>query len=113
MGTTTRFQKTLPRPSVVRPLSGARGRWWLYWLVTLPLLTDLLETGDWPGTPRSWLTELVVGFAIAMLVRRLLKTHARLLELAGTDSLTGLLNRRRFFESLQDESVRARRLRSL
>jgi diguanylate cyclase (GGDEF)-like protein len=90
--------------------TGFGSRSWLYALAVLPLLTDLLETGAWPDTARSWLTEIIVGIAITILVHRLLKAHYRLIELAGTDSLTGLLNRRRFFESLNDESVRAQRL---
>lgn len=50
-----------------------------------------------------------VLFLIRILRRRLDALNARLLEIATTDELTGLANRRRFMECLADESARARR----
>ena len=59
-------------------------------------MTDLIETGAFPGSPRAWITEIVVGLVIAALVGRVRKDHAALLALAGSDPLTGLQNRRAF-----------------
>jgi len=83
---------------------------WMYLLVPLPLVTDLIETGRWPSAPREWLTEVVVGALIAALVQRVRREHVALLAMARTDPLTGLGNRRAFEEALDDECVRARRL---
>jgi len=47
---------------------------WLYLLAAVPTLTDLVETGRWPTSPREYLTELVmtlfVLLAVTLLVRQ-------------------------------------------
>lgn len=84
---------------------------WLYLLVPLPTVTDIIETGRLPVTPREWVTEIAVGIVIAALVYRVRQQHAAALGLARRDALTGLGNRRAFDDVLHDECARARRLR--
>jgi diguanylate cyclase (GGDEF)-like protein len=101
----------LPAPAARRHRSRLErvGLRWLYSLVALPLLTDLIETGQWPAAPRQWVTEVVVGLAIAALVHRVRKEHATAQRLARSDGLTGLSNRRAFEEAIGHECARARR----
>jgi diguanylate cyclase (GGDEF)-like protein len=82
---------------------------WLYLLVLLPVLTELLETGALPHSPREWITEVVVGFILLALVQRLRAQYAQLAALARIDPLTGLFNRGVFDETVTDECTRARR----
>lgn len=82
---------------------------WLYLLAALPTLTDMLENGGLPSSPRSWFTEVLVGLVIALLVSYIRRAHLALLALAGTDPLTGLHNRRTFLESAEEDCARARR----
>ncbi len=84
---------------------------WMYVLMVVPVLTDLVETGRLPVTPREWLTELVLGTLIALLVRKVRQEHMAVLALARSDALTGLSNRRSFAEAIEDECVRATRTR--
>jgi diguanylate cyclase (GGDEF)-like protein len=82
---------------------------WLYLLVVIPTLTDLAENGRWPQEPRQWITELVAGVLIAMLVRKVRQEHFAVQALTRLDVLTGLWNRRAFDEDIADECVRKRR----
>lgn len=82
---------------------------WMWLLVTMPLLSDIVETGGLPSSPREWITEATVGLLIALLVRRVLQEHRQVLALARSDALTGLWNRRVFNDMLEDECARARR----
>jgi diguanylate cyclase (GGDEF)-like protein len=82
---------------------------WLYLLVVLPTVSDLLETGAWPATRRSWITEIAIGIVILALVRHLRTVHAQLLALIVTDPLTGLRNRRGFIEAIEAGCARSRR----
>ncbi len=84
---------------------------WMYLLIAVPTLTDMIETGRVPESPREWITEVVAGAVIAMLVRKVLKEHLAVLALARSDALTGLWNRRAFEEAIEDECLRARRSR--
>ncbi len=94
-----------------------RNTWWsrarhhlAYVLPLAPFVTDLIESGQMPQSPRAWTTEIVVGCLIALLVRRI-RHDIRLAELvAHTDALTGLGNRRAFEQALEDEAVRSARL---
>ena len=81
----------------------------MYLLVLVPVLTDLVETGRLPVSPREWITEVVVGLVITLLVRKVRKEHCLVLALSRSDALTGLWNRRAFEESVEDDCVRARR----
>jgi diguanylate cyclase (GGDEF)-like protein len=82
---------------------------WLYLLAAVPALTDLIETGRLPAQPREWVTEVVAGLVIAVLVHKVRKAYLAVLSLARSDALTGLWNRRAFEEAIEDECVRARR----
>ena len=86
------------------------GLTWMYLLVLVPVVTDVIETGGWPARPREWFTEVSVGLLIAVLVRRILRERRALEALARVDALTGLGNRRAFEEALAEECARALRL---
>jgi len=85
---------------------------WLYALVPIPLVTDWLEIGSLPTSPRGWITEIVAGATIAALVARVRRNQQALEILARCDGLTGLLNRRAFEAAIDVECARARRSRS-
>lgn len=82
---------------------------WLYSIVPILLFTDWLENGALPSTRRGWITELVGGVVIGLLVAKVRRDHRALQALARTDGLTGLLNRRAFEAAIEVECVRARR----
>ena len=82
---------------------------WLYGLTLAPTLTDLIESGHLPLVPREWITEIVIGSLIALLVRRVRRDHFAVLALTRRDALTGLWNRRAFDEAVTDECVRQQR----
>ncbi len=82
---------------------------WMYLLVTVPVLTEVLETGRLARTPREWVTEIVVGAVITLLVGRVRHDHLAVLAMSHSDVLTGLGNRRAFAEAIADDCVRARR----
>ncbi|MEJ2346692.1 MAG: GGDEF domain-containing protein [Gammaproteobacteria bacterium] len=83
---------------------------WAYVFVVTPLLTDWMETGHLPRRPREFITEVVLGIMLAVGIRIIYRDMARLRTMAETDSLTGLYNRRKFFEDLEHEVIRAQRL---
>ncbi|HEU5296650.1 MAG TPA: GGDEF domain-containing protein [Burkholderiaceae bacterium] len=91
-------------PAVAQPLR------WMYWLVVVPFLTDIAETGRLPHSAREWITEAVAGALIAALVRHVVRQQRRLADLARSDSLTGLRNRRAFDETVPEECARSHRL---
>jgi diguanylate cyclase (GGDEF)-like protein len=82
---------------------------WMYGLVAIPFVTDLIETGTLPLLPREWITEIVAGLVIAALVHRVHTEHVVVLAQAQTDALTALWNRRAFEMAVDDECRRARR----
>jgi diguanylate cyclase (GGDEF)-like protein len=88
---------------------GGSSLMWLYVLAMVPVITDVIETGRLPRLPREWLTEVVAGAVIALLVRRVRRDHAAALLDARRDPLTSLLNRRAFGEELEWACARARR----
>lgn len=100
-----------PKASLRSIAAGAKaaGLRWMYLLVSLPLLTELVEAGQWPVWPRGWLTEIVAAGIIALLVRRVRVEHLSALAQARTDALTSLLNRRAFEQAVEDDCARARR----
>ena len=100
-------------PRLADRATALRGRFgglaWLYLLVPIPLVTDWIENGALPGTPRGWLTEVIGGAIIAILVSRVRRDRRSLEQLARIDGLTGLLNRRSFEAAIEIECTRARR----
>jgi diguanylate cyclase (GGDEF)-like protein len=100
-------------PSLADRFSGRLARIaplaWLYVLVPIPLLTEWLEIGSLPTSPRGWITEIVGGFIIGALVARVRRDRNALETLARSDKLTGLLNRRAFESALETDCARARR----
>ena len=107
------FPPTSPRledrVAALRGRIGALG--WLYALVPVPLVTDWIENGGLPTSPRGWLTEVCGGLVIAVLVARVRRNQRALESLARTDGLTGLFNRRSFEAAIEIECARARRSR--
>lgn len=87
------------------------GQHWLYVLPAAPFLTDMVETGSVPSTLRGWITELVVGGLIVLLIRKIRRDYAAAISLARIDALTGLWNRRAFDEAIESELARSRRSR--
>lgn len=85
-------------------------RYWAYLLVLVPLFTDWIETGHLPRAPRETLTEFTLGIILAVGISIIYRDMARLQAMARTDALTGLMNRRCFFERLEQEVARAGRL---
>ena len=94
-------------------ISALRAGWgglaWMYALVAIPVVTDLLETGSMPGTARGWITEAIVGAIIAALVTKVRHDHGRLESQAQTDGLTGLKNRHVFRTFVDVECARSQR----
>jgi diguanylate cyclase (GGDEF)-like protein len=84
---------------------------WLYALVLVPLITDWLENGSLPTSPRGWITEIVGGALIAALVAKVRHDQRMLEGMARTDVLTSLSNRRAFEAAIEIECARARRAR--
>jgi diguanylate cyclase (GGDEF)-like protein len=82
---------------------------WMYALVPIPLVTDFLETGSLPRSPREWITEIVAGSVIAALVSKVRRSQRMLEAQARTDGLTGLKNRHVFKTAIDIECARSRR----
>jgi signal transduction histidine kinase len=72
---------------------------WLSWLemtgyalVFLPFLTDFIETGHWPQTPRDLVTEVTLGLLVLFYVRVIRRARRRLNRMEETrKDLTALL----------------------
>jgi diguanylate cyclase len=75
----------------------------------VPFVTDLIETGAWPDSPRALITEVVLAIVIWSLVHHVCRDILEMARMARVDALTGLWNRRAFLEVLQDECVRSTR----
>jgi diguanylate cyclase (GGDEF)-like protein len=84
---------------------------WLFVLPFSPVLTGLIANGGLPESPREWITEIVGGLIILILVIGIKREHAEVLSLATRDALTGLENRRAFEEGVAKECSRARRFK--
>jgi diguanylate cyclase (GGDEF)-like protein len=82
---------------------------WYYLLAFTPFLTDWIERGRLPMTPREYVTEVVVGLLVAAGVAVIHRDAVRLRALAETDSLTRLYNRHRFTEDIEQRIALARR----
>ncbi|HEX4234378.1 MAG TPA: GGDEF domain-containing protein [Caldimonas sp.] len=108
-----RFPSLTPR--LGERVSALRARFgvlmWLYALVPLPLVTDWIENGEPPNSPRGWVTEILGGLVILLLVARVRRDHRALEVMSRSDALTGLLNRRAFAAAIEVECARARRSR--
>ncbi|MEO8924420.1 MAG: hypothetical protein ABI330_16585, partial [Caldimonas sp.] len=72
-----RFPSLMPafadRASALRARIG--GLAWLYLLVPVPLVTDWIENAELPDSPRGWVTEVLGGLVIFLLVTRVRRDH--------------------------------------
>lgn len=83
---------------------------WLYLLMIVPTITDLLETGKLPSTPRESITEIFVAALLGAAAWLVCRQADQLAALATSDPLTGLGNRRKLEADLKRETGRARRI---
>lgn len=83
---------------------------WLYLLMIVPTITDLLETGKLPSSPRESITEILLAALLGVTAWFVCRQADQLAALATTDPLTGLGNRRKLEEDLRREIGRARRM---
>jgi diguanylate cyclase (GGDEF)-like protein len=83
--------------------------WWVYLLVIVPTLTEWLEAGHFPQTPRAAITDCCVTAILLACVAIIVRQAGRLERTARMDPLTGLYNSRKLQEDLPDEVARARR----
>lgn len=83
---------------------------WAYLLALVPIATDWMETGHLPERPREFITETVLGVIITGCVTIIYRDLRRLREMAQTDSLTGLFNRRKFMLDVVNEVELSHRL---
>jgi len=83
---------------------------WLYLLVLVPTITDLLETGRLPSTPRESLSEIFRAVLLGVGAWLFCRQADQLAALATSDPLTGLGNRRKLEADLKRETGRARRM---
>lgn len=88
------------------------GSTWIYLLVLVPTLTELLETGRLPSWPLGLTAHLALTVFVALLCHTIIKHENALVALSASDELTGLGNRRRFLEDLNQEVSKAHRLGS-
>ncbi len=82
---------------------------WIYLIAIVPTLTEWLESGAFPKAPREAITDLMLTLLLLAVSWLVCRQHDRILEMAQTDGLTGLLNNRCFHGDLQQEIQRARR----
>jgi len=80
-------------------------------ILILPALTDYLEVGHLPGNPREVITETVLTIAIGLIIAVVFSQLRRLEDLSTLDHLTGIRNRRQFEIDLQQEILRAKRMK--
>jgi len=85
---------------------------WVYLGVAVPTITEWLEEGRFPETPRESITVVVLTLLMTAGAWLICRQTDRLAALAETDPLTGLLNLRRLFADLDQEVARAGRLKT-
>jgi diguanylate cyclase (GGDEF)-like protein len=85
---------------------------WIYVIVFIPAITEWIETGHLPQTPRESLSEFILGSILLAAAWLICRQGDRIATMAETDALTGLLNARRFQRDLRAEVERAGRQRT-
>jgi len=81
-----------------------------YLLVLVPVLTDWIEFGHLPQTPRQMVTETILGVLVGLMVWGTNDLRERARRSGETDGLTRLFNRLKFQADIAREVLRARRL---
>ena len=81
----------------------------IYLLVLFPTLTEYLESGRFPDTPRGFITDFVMTIVTAIIVTMLYRRDKFIENLSLRDPLTGISNRRQFDLDIQQEVLRSRR----
>lgn len=87
-------------------------RRWAYILALSPILTDWLEAGHLPHHPIEYTTEVVVGLLLLGCIGTIYRDMDRLKAMAETDGLTGLYNRRKFMQDIDQQVQLSHRLES-
>jgi len=86
---------------------------WVYVGVLIPTITEWLEEGRFPQTPRESITVIVLTILMTGGAWLICRQTDRLAALAESDSLTGLLNLRRLMVDLEQEIARSGRFKTL
>lgn len=84
-------------------------KYFLYLLIFVPTLTEYLESGRFPDTPRDYITDVVMTVVTAVIVIMLHRRNNYIEHLSLRDPLTGISNRRQFDLDIQQEVLRANR----
>ncbi len=82
----------------------------IYFLPLIPTVTEVIEIGHLPQTPRDWITDAIMTLVVGAMVWRIRQKEEALKKLSQTDGLTGLKNKRTFHIDLKSEVDRARRM---
>jgi len=82
----------------------------IYFLPLIPTVTEVIEIGHLPQTPRNWITDITMTLVVGAMVWRIRLKEEALKKLSQTDGLTGLKNKRTFHIDLKSEVDRARRM---
>ena len=83
---------------------------WIYLLLLVPTLTEILESGSLPVKPRDMITDVVMTIFMGILILIVYRGQRRLILMSETDELTRLKNRRAFQKELASAVARAHRL---
>lgn len=82
---------------------------WLYLLALAPTITEVLEDGRFPTTPRGLISDVLLTALILLLVHLACPEYDRIAQAAQRDPMTGLFNSGRFDLDLEAEVRRAQR----
>ena len=88
------------------------GKYFIYLLVLVPSITEYLESGHFPDTPRDFITDVVMTLITVFVVVMYNKRNQYIENLSLTDPLTGIGNRRRFDQDIQKAILRSKRTNS-
>lgn len=88
------------------------GKYIIYLLVLVPSITEYLESGHFPDTPRDFITDVVMTLITVIIVVMYNRRNQYIENLSLTDPLTGIGNRRRFDLDIQKAILRSRRTNS-
>ncbi len=88
------------------------GKYIIYLLILIPSITEYLESGRFPDTPRDFITDVVMTLITVIIVVMYNRRTQYIENLSLTDPLTGIGNRRRFDLDIQKAIMRSQRTNS-